>query len=69
MWQNVEKKLVLNLLKREVSEKDYFYTREIPLSLRQIESSNREPEIRFFLSFQKEKKFRLVLSYLSATEI
>lgn len=47
---------------------DFFYTRFYYLYDR-IESSNREPEIGFFLSFYVDKKFLVALSCLAATEV
>lgn len=47
-------------------EKETSFTRDSIILIEQIESSNRETEIRLFLSCQEKKKFLLVLS---ATEI
>lgn len=70
MRQNVEKKnLVPNLLKKRRRRKRLLL-HEIPLFLRlRLNRPIVSRKLDFFLSFQKEKKFRLVLPYLSATEI
>lgn len=65
MRQSVEKKF--NLSKRGGGG-DFFYTRfHYPYDRLNRPIASRK--LRLFLSFQEEKKFLLVLSYPSATEI
>jgi len=69
MRQNIEKKnLAFNWSKRGRVKRNFFYARfHYPYDRLNRPIASRKLD--FFLSFQEEKKFFLILSYSSAAEI